>query len=311
MASVSIYKVLDFAIFGVIASIVIQSSVLQQEKGYALFFEKDPAISYYKQTDDLVPTSALYGICLSISLIVISLCYFSSHVVAVTVKSGSSKYAQVADTKHRFMAVFVLGLGYLVCVLSANSVTSVLKIKVSRARPIALYHCNYLGYKTAVDSGNFTAYSSLATFGKVGDVSNCWDQNNMEDAWSSFPSGHASFSFSSMVYVFFLVRKVVQVPDSEFFSWKSAFSFIPIVISTWIAVTRVIDWKHHVEDVLTGALIGIACAMFSWWNTEYILPHFLTVAGCITIEDSYNQENSGSTLQEGLVDESSIVAYSK
>jgi hypothetical protein len=51
--------------------------------------------------------------------------------------------------------------------------------------------------------------------------------------------------------------------------------------------------------------------MFSWWNIEYILPHFLTVAGCITIEDSYNQENSGSTLQEGLVDESSIVAYSK
>lgn len=290
-------RIADFMIFGVCASIIafVSSPVLDQN--YALFFERDLAISKYKKTDDIVPTNELYIICLSISLTIIVLTFFAPSQLIVNTMSCISQTRHY-EVKSRLVLVFVLGLGFIVSCLSANAVVSVIKQLVGRARPIALYHCNYLGYRIAVDSGNFTNYDSLTTFGKVGDPSNCWDLDNKEDAFSSFPSGHASFSFSSMCYITLLLRKILGTTDKEYFSWRGAVSFIPVVICTWISVTRVIDFKHHVEDVLTGAIIGAVCALFSWWNIEDLLHCFVSIV--------VGSSPLSSEMTEGIVAEEDV-----
>lgn len=63
----------------------------------------------------------------------------------------------------------------------------------------------------------------------------------------SFPSGHAASSFSAATILWRMNRK---------------FGLFCFILAALIALSRVFLFVHYPSDVLTGAVLGILCALF-------------------------------------------------
>lgn len=103
------------------------------------------------------------------------------------------------------------------------------------------------------------------------------DRNNPR---KSFPSGHASSSFSSMTFLaLYFAGKIglhcscnenmKMILQKRFFT---ILAFTPMFLAVFIASSRVHDDMHHPADVVGGSLIGIICAILGyslWYNSIY------------------------------------------
>lgn len=249
-----------------IAFIIILGSTLKIENHHAQFFERDPALSYYFNGDQ-VPSHMLHLITYPISYgIVVVFSVLSRKFDTTDFKFldwfGCS--SSVIPKKIFILVTFAIGLSC--AILTTQSVTIIMKKIVGRPRPSAFYLCNYKGYADAVDSGNFTLYNSLTVTNAVGNVSNCY--GSPDDAFSSFPSGHSSESFCCMVFTTLLLRSLLEISERNFMSAANLVAFAPIVISAWICVTRVVDNKHHVDDVIAGVIIGTVCSVLAYLTVD-------------------------------------------
>ena len=258
-------QLFDFFVFGLVTVVIVAGLSTLIDQQHLQFFEKDLSISYFDTNGDIVSDTMLISLCTAIP--------------AVIVLCGLFVPNECDSKKSRSVKVCVFLLGALMSGLTAAVTTDIMKKVVGRARPVALYNCNYLGYKTAVDTGNYTMYNALATFGKVGDVSNCWASGAVADMWSSFPSGHASFSFSMMLFTHFVLTQWLRIEKHNFYGWRSWLAFGPIVLCAWISVTRIIDNKHHVDDVIAGVAIGCVCAYVAWRHVTAMTRHAMEVCG--------------------------------
>ena len=62
----------------------------------------------------------------------------------------------------------------------------------------------------------------------------------MDEAMRSFPSGHSSFSFASLLFLSIYMNRTMKI--------HSGFAVIPTVIAAAIAISRVYDrWHHGIE----------------------------------------------------------------
>ena len=52
--------------------------------------------------------------------------------------------------------------------------------------------------------------------------------------------------------------------DNRGEAWKSLLVMVPILAATLVAVSRIMDARHHPFDVITGSLLGVACAIVSY-----------------------------------------------
>lgn len=114
-------------------------------------------------------------------------------------------------------------------------ITEALKVTVARPRPNFFSYCQY-----DESLKKCTGPSS-----------------HKRDAKLSFPSGHASNSFATGTWMCYFLGKFFN-NGSEI--WWIMLRFIPIMIATFIAATRITDYMHHVSDVIGGVVIGIGCA---------------------------------------------------
>ena len=233
------------------------------------FFERDPALSYYQTSGDEVTTSMLYEITLSISF---------SLLIIVAIFSRKAPLFKYYFLKHRtnheevvqrlnFLLLFFMGL--CCAIFSGESANTIIKNVVGRPRPAAFYMCNYKGYADAVLSGDYSTYDSLTTTNAEGHVSNCYGAYS--DAWASFPSGHASMSGITMTYCTLLLRNFLEVEDNNYLGFKNMVAFSPMVLAAWICVTRLIDRKHHPDDVMAGFIIGTIAAILAYWTVHEMM----------------------------------------
>ena len=87
----------------------------------------------------------------------------------------------------------------------------------------------------------------------------------MVDTHYSYPSGHASLSFSNLSVVFwYIVGKTGALREAEQGSsrggrgWKLMLAVIAFLgLAGFSAMTRVVDYKHHPSDINAGAAIGM------------------------------------------------------
>ena len=86
------------------------------------------------------------------------------------------------------------------------------------------------------------------------------------DGRKSFPSGHSSFSWMcftfSALYTWGKLRAFVPRFRHQSFRFVSGFVFI--LPPLYISISRTQDYRHHWEDVLVGAIIGVICAYVSY-----------------------------------------------
>jgi len=90
----------------------------------------------------------------------------------------------------------------------------------------------------------------------------------VNDAQRSFPSGHSSLSFAGLTWLTGFFRHALRVKSGDFFSLRAATSFLPLILAAYIAVSRVRDRKHNVDDVSIGAMIGALGAILAWTHLE-------------------------------------------
>ncbi|KAI0333862.1 lipid phosphate phosphatase 1 [Cubamyces sp. BRFM 1775] len=143
--------------------------------------------------------------------------------------------------------------------------TELLKNRVGRLRPDFLDRCKW-------------DKELKACTGKL---------DSVLDGRRSFPSGHSSTAFAGMMFLSLWIAGVTgawrlteTVPGGSFLRSKIArllLSLIPLAFATWVAISRLEDYRHHKEDVIVGSLIGAVsatiCYLIYWPNPFSPQPH--------------------------------------
>jgi membrane-associated phospholipid phosphatase len=101
----------------------------------------------------------------------------------------------------------------------------------------------------------------------------CTSDKWEKEARKSFPSGHASFAWSTMLVLtlYLLGRSRLNCENRSHSimrggrkSLKLFVCFIPSFFAAWVAVTRSIDNWHHYSDILAGSIIGAVAATIGY-----------------------------------------------
>ncbi|PIG90344.1 GPI anchored cell wall protein [Aspergillus arachidicola] len=86
----------------------------------------------------------------------------------------------------------------------------------------------------------------------------------IKDGFRSWPSGHSSSSFAGLFYLTLWLCGKLHFMDNRGEVWKAIIIIIPCIGATLIAVSRIMDARHHPFDVITGSLLGIVCAYIAY-----------------------------------------------
>jgi len=164
-----------------------------------------------------------------------------------------TKYSNGRISEQYWMLVFWDSvIGAAAAFLYSAICTRFLKYTIGAPRPI-YYALRIYASVHASSRGDFKANSHL-----------------------SFPSGHSSSTMAPMGYVSFLWLLDMKWLSSTTLStgknghmyrctafYLTQVAIVPILLSIWVASTRISDYWHFPEDVIAGIGIGVACAFFS------------------------------------------------
>ena len=84
---------------------------------------------------------------------------------------------------------------------------------------------------------------------------------HLDDALKSFPSGHATWALCSGVFASGLALREAPTWRRAGVVVAFAWEALPAFLGTWIAVTRVEDYRHFPSDILAGGLLGTLAAL--------------------------------------------------
>ena len=177
------------------------------------------------------------------------------------------KVPWIATELYRQFGYF--GLGALGCLVF----TEISKYSIGRLRPHYLSVCQpAMTDNLCKDQYGFNRY--VTEDEKIICQGLSWGNattKQLHEARLSFMSGHTSFSFYCAVFLtVYLQARLSNFPPSSqtwvHLSYRTIKVFRPfiqfflLILSFWISLTRVSDYYHHPEDVLTGAMVGLAFA---------------------------------------------------
>lgn len=90
------------------------------------------------------------------------------------------------------------------------------------------------------------------------------DPELIKDGFKSWPSGHSSSAFAGLFYLSVWLCGKLHVMDNRGEVWKTLLVMVPTLGAILIAVTRIMDARHHPFDVITGSFLGIVSAYVSY-----------------------------------------------
>lgn len=151
-------------------------------------------------------------------------------------------------------------LGLLVSLAISGSVTNITKVVVGRPRPDLISRCQPV-----------PGASNAPVFGLVSEaICTQLSEKIMNDGWRSFPSGHSSLSFAGLSYLSFYLAGKLHLFDKIGSGLKAWFTIVPLMGAALVAISRTMDYRHHATDVLSGSLLGLTVAYFSY--RQYFPP---------------------------------------
>lgn len=153
-------------------------------------------------------------------------------------------------TRHQFFHHLQISILGLVIALSLNgNVTDILKNWISRPRPDFLARCGAL---------EGTATNILV------DVSVCTAPLGIPalvDGMRSTPSGHSSISFSGFLYLSLWLSGQFKLFTKTHPLYQYILVSLPLLLATYVALSRTQDYRHHFMDIFLGGNIGIFFAI--------------------------------------------------
>ncbi|XP_023037795.1 putative phosphatidate phosphatase isoform X2 [Drosophila willistoni] len=169
-----------------------------------------------------------------------------------------------------YKKVGIFGFGAAVSQLT----TDIAKYSIGRLRPHFIAVCQPImpDGSTCDSASNAGKYIQDFTCAGVGST-----PRMLKEMRLSFPSGHSSFTFYTMVYVALYLQARMTWHGSKLL--RHFLQFLFIMIAWYTALSRVSDYKHHWSDVLAGSLIGSLCALIvsnclpkNWFDWHTVWP---------------------------------------
>jgi len=143
------------------------------------------------------------------------------------------------------IAIFIFGAG------CSQLATDCGKYTIGRLRPHFIDACQPKDLETLCSGTMLHQYITNYTCTTS-------DLHRIKDSRLSFPSGHASFSAYTMLYLALYLQARM--------TWSGSYMLRPLLqtgalMLSWLTgLSRVSDYKHHWSDVLSGFLIGSIAA---------------------------------------------------
>lgn len=92
------------------------------------------------------------------------------------------------------------------------------------------------------------------------------NMDKIDDGFESLPSGHASIAFAAFYFLSLWLAGQTNVfsPRAKMSAYantlKAFISLLPILLSIYIGISRVQDYRHRSLDIAIGAVIGVIIA---------------------------------------------------
>jgi len=93
------------------------------------------------------------------------------------------------------------------------------------------------------------------------------NNHGSSDFKQSFPSGHASLSFATMVFIslYFTGKFKVFAVHSGSLVLKGVLILSPLYLAMFIAISRTMDYHHSFADIIAGSLLGAGIGLFCYY----------------------------------------------
>ncbi|XP_065213427.1 putative phosphatidate phosphatase [Planococcus citri] len=142
----------------------------------------------------------------------------------------------------------------LICCVSGGLfsflITEVAKIEIGRLRPNFIDVCGI----------RWSDYCPNETYPYIGAEKFKCTNSDSDESRVSFPSGHASFSFYVAVFTVLYLEKRLKIESTIL---KPTIQFLVLLLAWFVALSRIMDNKHHWSDVLAGMVIGSGVALIN------------------------------------------------
>ncbi|ERF70227.1 hypothetical protein EPUS_00415 [Endocarpon pusillum Z07020] len=165
-------------------------------------------------------------------------------------KQTGAGWSSIYRVKDRLWELNCGILGLLLSEGAAFVITGSLKNLCGKPRPDLIARCQ--PFEGAVDPPVFGLSNST--------ICTQTDKAIMADGFRSFPSGHSSSAFAGLFYLSLYLAAKLHVLDNRGEVWRTFIVLIPTLAASCIAMSRIMDARHHPFDVLFGSAMGILVA---------------------------------------------------
>ncbi|KAG6537700.1 hypothetical protein ZIOFF_002795 [Zingiber officinale] len=168
-------------------------------------------------------------------------------------------------------------LGLLFSTFITGVLTDAIKDAVGRPRPDFFWRCFPDG---------IPKYDNITTGVVCHGV-----KSVIKEGHKSFPSGHSSWSFAGLGFLSWYLAGKLQAFDGRGHVAKLCIVFLPLLLASLVAISRVDDYWHHWQDVFAGGFLGLVVASFCYlqfFPPPYDLDGWLPHAYLREMSDSRN-----------------------
>ncbi|KAI8786812.1 phosphatidate phosphatase [Biomphalaria glabrata] len=193
-------------------------------------------------------------------------------VIAVTEGFRAAAKTRQPQRVRTAMFIYAKAFGLFLFGLVINCIfTDTIKYSFGRLRPHFLDLC-----KPDFTKFNCTDEYGVAKYIQDYECTNTLaDEKLIKDSHMSFPSGHASVSVYSAIFVVLYLQLRMNITVSHFLRPALQVGFL--LMATLCCVTRVTDHKHFSTDVIAGSLLGATTAGLLFFKIGWrLIPGALT-----------------------------------
>ena len=225
------------------------------------FSLRNYTIQYPYAVKERVPNALALVICVITPMVIIAIYtlvldgVFSHHR-----KTTGAGWSSVYRLKDRLWELNCGILGLFLAEGAALVITGSLKSLCGKPRPDLISRCR--PFEGAADPPVFGLSNRT--------ICTETDEAIMADGFRSFPSGHSSSAFAGLFYLSLYLAAKLHVLDQRGEVWRTFIVLIPTLAASCVAMSRIMDARHHPFDVLFGSAMGILVAWGSY--RQYFPP---------------------------------------
>lgn len=166
--------------------------------------------------------------------------------------------------KNQFKYVELTIVAFMMSLSINGVVVDFLKKAIANHRPDFLSRC--VPDLTAADlNGLMSIDTCTAPYG----------QEVLLEGMKSTPSGHASLSFGGLLFLSLFIFHRFKINKM----YMKIVAVLPVVLATYISLTRTQDYRHHYLDIILGCIVGCLITYYTFtYYSKQILPENLLPA---------------------------------